>query len=245
MKPGERILCGLLAVLLLCILPVAAASVLPATTPDTGSRPSVITEYGTGRDFGLVKVTHIDYAKPHEKPRPAKAANCFKLAGWRWPGPVTYTIASSAGSPLSTAVASASGVWDAQTSRSLFTGSAYASYPFDRRDSVNSVSFGDYADGDVIAVTMTWYYPSTKTAVESDILFDTTYTWGTVDAEHPSVMDLRNLATHEIGHTLGLSDLYSAPCNAVTMFGWADYGETIKRDLAPSDITGLQRIYGL
>ena len=51
---------------------------------------------------------------------------------------------------------------------------------------------------------MTWYYPSTKSAIESDILFDTTYTWGTVNSKTPSVMDLRNIATHEIGHLLGL-----------------------------------------
>jgi Matrixin len=245
MKPGEKIFCGLLAVLVLCILPAAAASALSAVTTDPGGRPSVITEYGTGRDFGLVKVTHIDYARPAEKVRPAKAANCFKLAGWRWPGSVTYTIDSSTGSPLSAAVAGASGVWDAQTSRSLFTAVAYGDHPFDSRDAVNSISFGDYADGDVIAVTMTWYYPSTKNAIESDILFDTNYTWGTVDSQTPSVMDLRNIATHEIGHTLGLSDLYTAPCSAATMFGLADYGETIKRDLTPSDITGLRKIYGL
>ncbi len=245
MKPGEKIFCGLLAVLLLCILPVCRL-VCPV-----GNNHGPV-----GQALGYHGIRHGTGFRPRQghayrlcetggQGPPAKAANCFKLAGWRWPGPVTYTIASSANSPLSTAVGSAAGVWDAQTSRTLFTASDYGDAPFDLRDSVNSVSFGDFADGDVIAVTMTWYYPSTKSAIESDILFDTTYTWGTVDSQTPSVMDLRNIATHEIGHTLGLSDLYTAPCSAATMFGWADYGETIKRDLTPSDITGLRRIYGL
>jgi predicted Zn-dependent protease len=58
-------------------------------------------------------------------------------------------------------------------------------------------------------------------------------------------MDVQNIATHEIGHTLGLDDLYTTSCSAVTMFGYSGYGDTAKRDLAIPDITGLQKLYGV
>ncbi len=248
MNHSSLLACGILAVLLLAVLPAAAVPVLTATDP--AGRPSVIVEYGTGRDFGLVKVTHIDYAagpalKPAVRARPAKAANCFKLSGWKWNGPITYTVAGAAGSPLAHAVGDASATWDAAASPVLFAGTVPGNYPWGVRDGKNSVSFGDYPDGDVIAIAQTWYYPSAKEGLESDILFDNDYTWGTVSGSTPDVMDLRNLATHEIGHTLGLSDLYSPPCSAATMYGYSDYGETNKQTLEASDIAGLQRIYGV
>jgi len=57
-------------------------------------------------------------------------------------------------------------------------------------------------------------------------------------------MDLKNIATHELGHAVGLSDIYTTTCNTVTMYGYGSIGETQKRDLAEPDITGLQIMYG-
>jgi len=57
-------------------------------------------------------------------------------------------------------------------------------------------------------------------------------------------MDLENIAVHELGHTVGLSDIYSTACSEVTMYGYSTEGETSKRTLEQPDITGLQRMYG-
>lgn len=78
----------------------------------------------------------------------------------------------------------------------------------------------------------------------SKFQFDTDFVWGdaTVDA---TLMDHQNIATHEIGHGVGLADVYDAPCVDVTMYGYSDNGETKKRDLASADITGLQGLYGI
>ena len=57
-------------------------------------------------------------------------------------------------------------------------------------------------------------------------------------------MDLQNIATHEIGHGVGLTDVYQTACSQATMYGYSDYGDIIKRDLAQPDITGLQKLYG-
>ncbi len=56
-------------------------------------------------------------------------------------------------------------------------------------------------------------------------------------------MDLQNIATHELGHTVGLSDLYNR-CLEETMYGYSSEGETSKRSLNPGDIAGLKAIFG-
>ncbi|TET76932.1 MAG: matrixin family metalloprotease, partial [Dehalococcoidia bacterium] len=107
----------------------------------------------------------------------------------------------------------------------------------------NAISFGDYPTAGVIAVASVWYNPATKTIVEFDIMFDTDWTWGDADG-NPDVMDLQNIAVHELGHGVGLADVYDTECSAVTMYGYSADGETQKRDLADPDITGIQELYG-
>jgi hypothetical protein len=179
--------------------------------------------------------------------KPAETDTCYKLTGWKWTVPVTYTIAPNDGAyppSLDNPVAEACDEWDSKTSRQLFYDPVPGEYSAGTaRDYKNSVYYGDYVTDGVIAVTTTWYSRLTRTAVESDILFDTDFTWGTSGAT--TVMDVQNIATHEIGHTLGLDDLYTTSCSAVTMFGYSGYGDTAKRDLAIPDITGLQKLYGV
>lgn len=74
-------------------------------------------------------------------------------------------------------------------------------------------------------------------------MFDTDFTWGDATID-PAVMDLQNIATHEIGHGAGLDDVYDLACSEVTMYGYSDYGETKKRTLEEPDITGIQELYG-
>jgi hypothetical protein len=100
---------------------------------------------------------------------------------------------------------------------------------------------GDYSQDGVIAVTYIWYNPGTKFAIESDI-FDDDFVWSLTG--DPLKMDFQNIATHEMEHTLGLSDLYTSSCSEVTMYGYSDYGETAKRTLELPDITGIQILYG-
>jgi len=114
--------------------------------------------------------------------------------------------------------------------------------------------FANYDDPDVIAVTIIWGYfsgkPSDRRIIEFDILFDTDFNWGdtgeTSESQlgNTSVMDLWNIATHEIGHGLGLSDLYESTCTEVTMYGYSQEGETKKRTLDQADITAIQKLYG-
>jgi len=243
MRIGKLILCGFVVFLLVCIIPAAANSVVSNGNADNGNKPTILIENGAGKDLGLVKVTHIDYAKPANQAKPsARKTTCYKLAGWKWSGPVKYTVVRS--QDLTTAITDSMGTWDSATSEDLFTSPAAGTYPWGGlSDGKNSVSYGNYPGDGVIAVTVTWYNRATKSAVESDILFDTDFSWGDAD-EDPTRMDLRNIATHEIGHTLGLSDIYTDSCNTVTMYGYSTEGDTGKRILELPDITGLQKLYG-
>ena len=136
--------------------------------------------------------------------------------------------------------------WDAATNQELMNDTYTTDYSatYGVQDYKNAISFGNYPQEGVIAVTTVWYNPATKAIVEFDVEFDTDWVWGdaTIDT---AKMDLQNIATHELGHGVGLNDVYDTVCNQVTMYGYSDYGETIKRTLEQPDITGLQKLYGI
>lgn len=116
------------------------------------------------------------------------------------------------------------------------------------QDFRNTLSWGDYPQNGVIAVTTIWGYfygpPGLREIIEFDILFDTDFLWGdAADTCDPEVMDLQNIATHELGHGAGLADLYESSCSEETMYGYSDYCETQKRTLETGDIIGINELY--
>ncbi len=176
---------------------------------------------------------------------------CYSLMGIKWTTfPVRYTINPTNPQGLTqtfitNAFSKSTRAWDDATSRALF--GAYtvdSSAPFGVVDGKNAMVFGNnYPTVGVIAVTYTWYYSISRRIVEFDISFETDYTWGDAMADS-SKMDVQNIATHEIGHGVGLKDLYTTTCAEETMFGYASYGETKKRSLNAGDILGIRAIYG-
>lgn len=113
-------------------------------------------------------------------------------------------------------------------------------------DNVNEIYFGDIEESNAIAITIVWGVfggsVTERELVEWDQVYDdVTYNWSALG--EAGKMDFENIATHELGHTIGLDDLYQSACNQQTMYGYASYGETIKRDLANGDILGIQKLY--
>ncbi|MCK4454112.1 matrixin family metalloprotease [Candidatus Parcubacteria bacterium] len=213
---------------------------------------------------GLEKIVFIHHKKDFAKPpwageKGKKEAKCYGFLGrgvnWKDLS-VSYVIDPSGSNLAEDFVASAISAgaeeWDTHTGAELFN-DEYGivndgSWDSDIPDGRNELVFGDYPDPHVIAVAVVWGYfsgpPSLRKIIEFDVLFDTDFTWGDATLDS-AVMDLQNIATHEIGHGVGLADVYDSACSEVTMYGYSDYGETKKRTLDQPDITGLQTMYGI
>jgi len=220
---------------------------------------------------GLEKIVFIHHKKDFAKPpwagggKGKKEPKCYGFLGrgvsWK-DLPVDYVI-DPTGSDLTedlvaNAISAGAEEWDLWTGTELFN-DVYevvydGSWDSDIPDGRNELLFGDYPEEGVIGVTVVWGYfsgpPSLRKIIEFDVLFDTDFTWGNAGDTNEtelgdiSVMDLQNIATHEIGHGVGLADMYDDACSEVTMYGYSEYGETKKRTLADSDITGIQKLYG-
>jgi hypothetical protein len=202
------------------------------------------------------------YGKPDEPPGkkpPGAGPSCygFIARGAKWQTlPVNYSVGWSnldglSDSDVESAFSDAAGEWDFWTSATLFnppTMDRQLEINLDTTDGVNGIVFADLSAMHAIAITYVWGRfggpVDQRRIVEFDmILDDTDYAWGDATTDS-AVMDVRNIATHELGHALGLNDIYQNVCSAVTMYGYSDFGETSKRDLEAADITGLQELYG-
>lgn len=113
-------------------------------------------------------------------------------------------------------------------------------------DNANEVYFAAIDSPGAIAVTIVWGVFSGPTfqrkLVEWDQIYDDVdYPWSATGATNK--MDFENIATHELGHSVGLADLYNSVCAEETMYGYGAFGETKKRDLNTGDIKGVNGLY--
>lgn len=113
-------------------------------------------------------------------------------------------------------------------------------------DGLNEVYFANISDSNAIAITIVWGVfggaPSQRKLVEWDQIYnDADFTWSL--AGEAGKMDLENIATHELGHSAGMADMYTSACAEETMYGYASNGETKKRDLYNGDIEGINKLY--
>lgn len=248
------VIAAALAVMLLSFS-AAASMLIPANenARDNAKAPEkspVISETPTG-EWELERVDFIHYARPSAAAKPPRTDTCYKLMGVKWNTlPVSYAINPLNNQGLSeefvtSTFSSAAELWDASTSQNLFNDAYTVDYAahYGAQNYQNAVAFGDYADSNVIGVTSVWYTRVGKQIVEFDMLFNTRFNWGDASV-NPALMDFQNIATHELGHTVGLADLYTSTCAAVTMYGYSTEGEISKRTLEQPDVLGLQKIYG-
>lgn len=244
------------------LFPLGAMAIIemPDQANDQVGRSPIISDDGEVLiPPGLSKLVFIHYKKGFGKPPWAvsgkdkqKEPKCYSFLGkgikWHEEDlPVHYVIGPGMEEyPIRLAIEE----WDSHTSSDLL-GSLIrdddASWDYAQPDGRNELVFGNYSQPGVIAVTVTWGYfsgsPGMRRIVEFDILFDTDFNWE--DAmDYSRFMDLQNIATHEIGHGLGLADLYEDTCVEETMYGYSNYGETEKRNLNTGDISGIQELYG-
>jgi len=214
---------------------------------------------------GLEKILFVHYKKGFAKPpwagkKPKKEAKCyaFLARGLKWKDdlPIDYVIdptnSDLAEDFVASAISAGAEEWDTHTDAELFNDEYEivhdGTWDSDTPDGRNEMVFGDYPDTNVIGVAVVWGYfsgpPGQRRIVEFDVLFDTDFAWGDATI-NSGVMDLENIATHEIGHGLGLADIYDSSCSEVTMYGYSEEGETKKRTLEQPDITGIRELYGI
>ena len=162
----------------------------------------------------------------------------------KWPvRSVSYKANTSYGpSGTDTAISAAMATWNSVSGAdfqfhhagvSALRGAVY--------DGQNVCSFGSIDDEDTLARNSFWFNPETGVISESDIVFNTAFGW-TVIGESGKY-DLQSVATHELGHTLSLDDLYGSGDVEKTMYGKTSAGETQQRSLHADDMAGIVYLY--
>ncbi len=252
MKSKKLSFLVLVVVFLLSSLSVAASMIIPENDRAKENAGAPEKSPAIGENWDLERVDFIHYAKPPLPATAQKSQTCYKLMGVKWSTlPVDYRINPANPQMLSesfvaNAFSAAAETWDAATSSELFNNVYTLDYnaQYGVQNFQNAIAFGDYPDNNVIAVTSVWFTRVGKRIVEFDQLYNTRFSWG--DAVlNPNAMDLLNIATHELGHAVGLDDIYTTTCASVTMYGYAGYGELQKRTLEQPDVAGLQKLYGI
>ena len=252
MKTKIRWVVGILAAtFLLLSITTAASMLIPVNDKAKENAKAPENSPVIDESWNLERVDFIHYVKPPNPGGGSKGETCFKLLGVKWKTlPVSYVINPTNSQGLTegfvtSAISTSAETWDAATSSELFNGAYSVDYAaqYGVQNYQNAIDFGDYPDNNVIAVTSIWYTPVGRRLVEFDMLFNTRFAWGDATIDN-FTMDLQNIAVHELGHGVGLDDIYTTTCSAVTMYGYSSYGETSKRTLEQPDITGLQKMYG-
>lgn len=242
---------SILAILVLIASAATASMMIPANERAKEKAKAPEKSPVIGENWDLERVDFIHYAKPSKPGKPAPSQpSCYKLMGIKWKSlPVDYIINPTNPDGLTedfvtTTIAASAETWDSATASNLFNApSVDYTAEYGVQNYKNAIVFGDYPETGVIGVTSIWYTRKGKQIVEFDMILDTDYVWGDASLD-PLVMDLENIATHELGHAVGLDDIYTDACSAVTMYGYSDNGETSKRSLEQPDIAGLQAMYG-
>jgi len=203
----------------------------------------------------IVQITHeIKYkendVKPESPGKPTPSNPDYKISINRGKTdiPITLTVytQNSEGiiaSQFMTAITDAAYEWDQYTSAYLVSSVVEKSSGSTTvtLNGENSIFFADLGTG-TIAMASYWYNRVTKEIVECDIQFSTDFEWGTSGLA--SVMDLQNIATHELGHFFNLADIYDSSKDTLTMYGYSWEGDTGKRTLATGDQLGIKAVFG-
>ena len=162
------------------------------------------------------------------------AVSCSAYMGPKWATPATtYSLASTLPAAWAPGVQAAAQSWNTGGSRFAFslTGA-----------SPHSVLLGDLGAAGPLASTRVEYYQSSQQLVKFTLTFNNRYAW-TITGE-AGKFDVQAIATHELGHALGLNHPADATCNNETMWASAAAGETKKRSLEAGDKAGVVSLYG-
>jgi len=167
-------------------------------------------------------------------------------------------VAGVTAAQFQTAVAAGFATWEAVPTASVafqFVGFTSAA-PFDD-DGISTFGFDAQPDLDrVLGATSFVVDTLTGEIVESDVFFNSIFTWSTAAAGDAGRFDLQSVATHEIGHFVGLghsaigeTEIRPDGGRRVIASGAVMFpislgrGITADRTLQPDDIAGVSDLY--
>jgi Matrixin. len=88
--------------------------------------------------------------------------------------------------------------------------------------------------------TYWWTSSAPNTNYKANVVFNTKYRWVTTPNPGSGYYDMQSVASHEIGHALGLTDLYSSSNRNAMMYTEARG----QRTLSSVDLDNFKKIYG-
>jgi len=136
-------------------------------------------------------------------------------------------------------------IWDSATNKELFADSntvaLSATAKSDTRDNMRVHAFAP-STSSCIAFARTWFSSAKEDGyykiLETDVTYNSKYTFS---MDGSNGYDFQSIALHELGHSLGLCDLYASNRAGQVMNG---YYHGIDRDLGNGDKTGIFKLYG-
>ncbi|MDP2139149.1 MAG: immunoglobulin domain-containing protein, partial [Candidatus Didemnitutus sp.] len=166
------------------------------------------------------------------------------------PGPIPMQVKLATSPPLSdgmsqsASVVAAMNAWNAQLGVVQFSAQELGPGAYGVGNNVNEIVMDSTIEGsafpsNTLAVTIS--YRSGNTRVESDIIFNTAWSWNSYRGNLQAPEDIRRVAIHELGHVLGLShpDQNGQSVTAV-MNSTVSNVDALQND----DITGGRTLYG-
>ena len=162
------------------------------------------------------------------------AVSCSAYTGVKWAEPATtYLAGPNLPAAWGAVLQAAAQSWTGAGSKFGFTTSP---------SSPHIISLGDLGAGSTLASTRSEYSVATKQMVRFSMTFNNRFTWTTTG--EAGKFDVQAIATHELGHALGLNHPADTACSEETMWASAGSGETKKRSLEAGDKAGVATLYG-